>query len=244
MNNQKNNICLNCKHINNYSSGDIKMGLFDWFKSDSGKEVLSDAVKVVSPVLAGAIGSPAASLAVGLISKYIIGDEKAAAMTTDDILFKLKNLTPEIVAQIKEAETEFLRIQTEYKLQIGHLQFQDTASARDMALKSSIKPQLIISIVVILSYLAIFYFISTNLTAEKEINQMMAGAFISLLGVMTTAIPTILSFWFGASKTDQENSHSNNISRMMEMNSKTNSEQFVRPVSKTMMNAANKDAVD
>ena len=220
------------------------MGFFDWFKSDTGKEVLSDAVKVVSPVLAGAIGSPVASLAVGLITKYVFGEDQSVNANKDDILMRLKNLTPEIVAQIKQAENEFLKIQNEYNLQISQLQFQDTAGARDMALKSSIKPQLIISIVVILTYLAIFYFISTNLTAEKEINQMMAGAFISLLGVMTTAIPTILSFWFGASKTDQENSHSNNISRMMEMNSKNNDTQAIRSLAQKIPNGPNKDAVD
>ena len=220
------------------------MGFFDWFKSDTGKEVLSDAVKVVSPVLAGAIGSPVASLAVGLITKYVFGEDQPVNANNDDILMRLKNLTPEIVAQIKQAENEFLKIQNEYNLQISQLQFQDTAGARDMALKSSIKPQLIISIVVILTYLAIFYFISTNLTAEKEINQMMAGAFISLLGVMTTAIPTILSFWFGASKTDQENSHSNNISRMMEMNSKNNDTQAIRSLAQKIPNGPNKDAVD
>ena len=220
------------------------MGFFDWFKSDTGKEVLSDAVKVVSPVLAGAIGSPVASLAVGLITKYVFGEDQPVNANKDDILMRLKNLTPEIVAQIKQAENEFLKIQNEYNLQISQLQFQDTAGARDMALKSSIKPQLIISIVVILTYLAIFYFISTNLTAEKEINQMMAGTFIELLGVMTTAIPTILSFWFGASKTDQENSHSNNISRMMEMNSKNNDTQAIRSLAKKIPNGPNKDAVD
>ena len=220
------------------------MGFFDWFKSDTGKEVLSDAVKVVSPVLASAIGSPVASLAVGLITKYVFGEDQSVNANKDDILMRLKNLTPEIVAQIKQAENEFLKIQNEYNLQISQLQFQDTAGARDMALKSSIKPQLIISIVVILTYLAIFYFISTNLTAEKEINQMMAGAFISLLGVMTTAIPTILSFWFGASKTDQENSHSNNISRMMEMNSKNNDTQAIRSLAQKIPNGPNKDAVD
>ena len=220
------------------------MGFFDWFKSDTGKEVLSDAVKVVSPVLAGAIGSPVASLAVGLITKYVFGEDQSVNANKDDILMRLKNLTPEIVAQIKQAENEFLKIQNEYNLQISQLQFQDTAGARDMALKSSIKPQLIISIVVILTYLAIFYFISTNLTAEKEINQMMAGAFISLLGVMTTAIPTILSFWFGASKTDQENSHSNNISRMMEMTSKNNDTQAIRSLAQKIPNGPNKDAVD
>ena len=220
------------------------MGFFDWFKSDTGKEVLSDAVKVVSPVLAGAIGSPVASLAVGLLTKYVFGEDQSVNANKDDILMRLKNLTPEIVAQIKQAENEFLKIQNEYNLQISQLQFQDTAGARDMALKSSIKPQLIISIVVILTYLAIFYFISTNLTAEKEINQMMAGAFISLLGVMTTAIPTILSFWFGASKTDQENSHSNNISRMMEMNSKNNDTQAIRSLAQKIPNGPNKDAVD
>ena len=220
------------------------MGFFDWFKSDTGKEVLSDAVKVVSPVLAGAIGSPVASLAVGLITKYVFGEDQPVNANKDDILIRLKNLTPEIVAQIKQAENEFLKIQNEYNLQISQLQFQDTAGARDMALKSSIKPQLIISIVVILTYLAIFYFISTNLTAEKEINQMMAGAFISLLGVMTTAIPTILSFWFGASKTEQENSHSNNISRMMEMNSKNNDTQAIRSLAQKIPNGPNKDAVD
>ena len=209
------------------------MGFFDWFKSDTGKEVLSDAVKVVSPVLAGAIGSPVASLAVGLITKYVFGEDQSVNANKDDILMRLKNLTPEIVAQIKQAENEFLKIQNEYNLQISQLQFQDTAGARDMALKSSIKP-----------HLAIFYFISTNLTAEKEINQMMAGAFISLLGVMTTAIPTILSFWFGASKTDQENSHSNNISRMMEMNSKNNDTQAIRSLAQKIPNGPNKDAVD
>ena len=72
----------------------------------------------------------------------------------------------------------------------------------------------------------------------------MAGAFISLLGVMTTAIPTILSFWFGASKTDQENSHSNNISRMMEMNSKNNDTQAIRSLAQKIPNGPNKDAVD
>lgn len=220
------------------------MGFFDWFKSDTGKEVLSDAVKVVSPVLAGAIGSPAASLAVGLLTKYVFGEDQPVNATKDDILLRLKNLTPEMVAQIKQAEVEFLRIQNEYNLQINQMHFQDTANARDLALKSSIKPQLIISIVVILSYLAIFYFISTNLTAEKEINQMMAGAFISLLGVMTTAIPTILSFWFGASKTDQENSHSNNISRMMEMNSKNSDTQAIRSLAQKIPTGPNKDAVD
>jgi hypothetical protein len=42
----------------------------------------------------------------------------------------------------------------------------------------------------------------TNL--PKDSNPFILGVFSTLLGVLTTAVPQILSFWFGSNKSEQE----------------------------------------
>lgn len=157
------------------------MSKFDW-KAALGK---------VAPALATALGGPLAGVAVGMATKAlgVENDEGAlaAAVATGD---------PNVLVQLKQVEVDFKIKLKELDVQLDELTVKDRASARAMAIATSISPQLIISTLFIGGFIALLYRMFASVNPIPE--QMMEPA-LYLLGILSAGIAQIMGFWFGSS---------------------------------------------
>jgi hypothetical protein len=173
---------------------------------------IGDGLKVFSPALGTALGSPLAGAALSfLIAKLFPSDEtqsKVATPSNADVLKLISQASPDTILAIKQAEYEFLKFRESLQLQELDLNLKDVQSARELS-KNTIKPQFYMSIMFIIGYFIVLFGSATLLATTKDLNASVLTLFTALLGILTASIPQILSFWFGSSKNDQVNSEAN-----------------------------------
>jgi len=145
----------------------------------------------VAPTLAMALGGPLAGAAVGVIGKALLGND-AASM--DDVAAAIAGATPEQLLSIKVADKEF-------DVKLKELDVKNTEGARQLAINTSILPQIILSVIYTGGYFYLIYGLgSGEITIPKNVEQ----PFNILLGIMTAAQAQIMNFWFGSSSGSKE----------------------------------------
>lgn len=151
-------------------------------------------LKGVAPTAVAALAGPYAPLAKAVIGK-VIGAEEG-----DDIEAALlaAAANPETIVKLREIEAEMKRQEQQLGIRFAELEVEDRMDARRMARETSILPQMILSAIFIVGYFTILglYFSST-------LEVPMDDTFKVLIGMLTTAIPIILHFWFGSSRGSQ-----------------------------------------
>ena len=169
---------------------------------------MSDWKKVLAataPDLARFIGGPLGGVATQFLVDQFLPEEAAAAvrdstnpLTSEKALSgALATASPETLVKLKEVAADFKVKMKDLEIKESALYIEDTKDARTLAKQTSMAPQLSITALFILGYFGIVSgVIFTELTLSNEV--------ILLLGVMTSAIPQILSFWFGTSKGSQD----------------------------------------
>jgi len=158
-------------------------------------------VAKVAPILAGTFGTPLAGTAVKFLAdEFLIGDDEAKS--PEQALEKLlKNPSPETLMKLKTIDSDFETKMAEIGLKKEQLHAKDRDSARALATKTSIKPQLTLSAIFILGYFGLIGVLLYIVVQHNEIK--IPTDLAILLGVMTAAIPQILNFWFGSSRGSQ-----------------------------------------
>ena len=173
---------------------------------------IGDGLKVFSPVLGTALGSPLAGAALSFLVSRLFPEDKSQSKnilpSNTDILKLVSQASPDTILAIKQAEYEFLKFRESLQLQELDLNLKDVQSARELS-KNTIKPQFYMSIMFIIGYFIVLFGSATLLVTTKDLNASVLTLFTALLGILTASIPQILSFWFGSSKNDQVNSESN-----------------------------------
>ena len=173
---------------------------------------IGDGLKVFSPVLGTALGSPLAGAALSFLVARLFPEDKSQSKnilpSNTDILKLVSQASPDTILAIKQAEYEFLKFRESLQLQELDLNLKDVQSARELS-KNTIKPQFYMSIMFIIGYFIVLFGSATLLVTTKDLNASVLTLFTALLGILTASIPQILSFWFGSSKNDQVNSESN-----------------------------------
>ena len=173
---------------------------------------IGDGLKVFSPVLGTALGSPLAGAALSfLVAKLFPTDgtqTKSVIPNNADILKLVSQASPDTILAIKQAEYEFLKFRESLQLQELDLNLKDVQSARELS-KNTIKPQFYMSIMFIIGYFIVLFGSAELLATTADLNASVLTLFTALLGILTASIPQILSFWFGSSKNDQVNSEAN-----------------------------------
>ena len=173
---------------------------------------IGEGVKLFSPILGTALGSPLAGAAISFLTSKLFPDENSTQgkiiPSNVDILNLVTKGSPETILAIKQAEFEFMKFRDSLQLQELDLNLKDVQSARDMS-KNTIKPQFYMSIMFIIGYFIVLFGSAALLATTKDLNASVLTLFTALLGILTASIPQILSFWFGSSKNDQEHADSN-----------------------------------
>lgn len=145
----------------------------------------------LAPTLASAVGGPAAGMAVKVLSGALLGKEDGAEA---DVEAALLSATPDQLLKLKEADLEFKEHMADIGLDFERLAVEDRGDARELA-KANMTPQIMLSALFVVGYFTILgLFFVGQIAVASELQQ----PFLILLGVVTAAVPQILSFWFGS----------------------------------------------
>jgi hypothetical protein len=150
-------------------------------------------ISKIAPGLGAALGGPLGGAAGAIIGKVLApGKEKP---TDDDLAQALSNATPDQLLALKQADQRFIAEMKQLDIDVFKLEVSDVQSARELA-KVNYWPQIAITTVYIVGYFVVLgLLLSGRLAVQAELREMTTV----LIGMLTTAIPMILGFWFGSS---------------------------------------------
>ncbi len=154
-------------------------------------------LKVVAPVLGGAIGGPFGSIAV----KALIDGMDDDITTEDQMKEAVQNASPETLAKLKQIDTNFKVTMKELGVKEKDIIAKDRDSARNMAIQTTLLPQMIISIIFITAFAVILYTTFTGLTEMGETQKTIVNI---LLGILSAGVVQVMNFWFGSSSGSKE----------------------------------------
>ncbi len=154
---------------------------FDWKRT----------LATVAPTIATALGGPMAGVAVNVAAKAlgVESDESAvsAVVASGD---------PEILLKLKQAELDFEAQMKQLDVDVAKINAADRDSARNLAIKTSIKPQIAIAIVFVIIYGLLVYSLFSG-TANLDTAFLALAA--NLIGILTGGFTQILNFFYGSS---------------------------------------------
>jgi hypothetical protein len=143
----------------------------------------------IAPTIATALGGPLAGLAVSAVSKALGIDEKEVQSTIES-----GKLSADQLASLKQAEIELQAKAQELGLNFEKLATDDRKSARDMQIATKSFVPAMLSILVVVAWGLIQYFLLTHIIAQ-EMRELVAR----VLGTLDSALMLVLSFYFGSS---------------------------------------------
>lgn len=153
------------------------------------KDVGRQLLGTLAPLVGTAIGGP-----FGGVAGKMLAD--ALGVPPNKLSGVLENPSPEQVEQIKKAELEFAKFMEEAGIKREELAAKDRQSARDMAISTSLRPQITLALIYTGGYFGVMLGLMTNSLVIPEGNeQLMAG----LIGVLTAGQVKVLDFFLGSS---------------------------------------------
>lgn len=160
---------------------------------------LKKIVGAVAPALARALGGPLAGTAVTAIAKKVLGKDAA---TEDEVAAALATATPDQLIRLKELDAEFAKQMADSGIALDKLEVDDRANAREMRManqKDWVPNVLAMSLLIGLLALTWFLLGSEVPAGNKEI-------IINLMGVLEGSLVTVMTFFFGSSRSSDEKS--------------------------------------
>jgi hypothetical protein len=157
-----------------------------------------EIVRSVAPTLGTALGGPMAGAATKFIADKMLGKADAS---TEEIQEAILGASPEQLTKLKEIDNQFKLDMKHLEIDVYELEYKDRDSARKL-FAVNIWPQIILSAIFVIGYFGVLYFLlHKDIVPTSMINN---PVFTTILGVLTAAIPQILSFWFGSSLGSKE----------------------------------------
>lgn len=150
-------------------------------------------VRAIAPTLGTALGGPLAGGALKILSDKLLGKPDANESEISDYITSAR---PEDLVKLKEIEADYKLKMAEIGLDPLRLEVQDRASARDL-FKVDAKPQRNITYLFLGGYFSILILFGVAILRGFDLK--IPPEFALIFGVITAAIPQILSFWFGSS---------------------------------------------
>ena len=138
-----------------------------------------------------------------MAAKYLTAKWLGDDANESDLETAIVNAKPEDLARIKEIDNEFKLEMKKLDIDLAKLSAENTKDARKL-FAINIWPQIIISAVFITGYFAVLIYILEKHDGLADMNQAMLGVVITIVGVLTAAVPQILNFWFGSSQGSKE----------------------------------------
>tara|TARA_R110002153_G_C13332612_1_gene498563 strand:- start:3714 stop:4223 length:510 start_codon:yes stop_codon:yes gene_type:complete len=156
-----------------------------------------EIVKSIAPTLGTALGGPMGGAATKFIAEKLLGNPDA---TTGEVKNAVLWAPTEQLVKLKALDLQFERDMKALDIDVFELESKDRDSARGLY-KVNIWPQIALSAIFIVGYFGILYMLFSG---EVSISESQRDVVNILLGVLTAAVPQILSFWFGSSLGSKE----------------------------------------
>lgn len=150
-------------------------------------------VRTVAPVLASALGSPLAGMAVSAISTAILGRPDGTEAEVETAMF---SATPDQLLALKKANHEFALRMKELDIDLERINAEDRRSARTMQVETRSWIPAVLALLVTAGYFGVLgYMLRFGLPKEVVGNE----ALLLILGGLSTAWATVIAFFFGSS---------------------------------------------
>jgi hypothetical protein len=169
------------------NQSEIEMGKLDKIKSVLGS---------VAPTIAAALGGPLAAVAVGSLSKALLGDPAAGQDSPDKLEAAVLTANdPDMLLKLKQAENEFQLAMQEHGVDLEKLAQADRESARQrqVALKDyapTILGYLVVALTVSLEAFVLLHGVPST------VDPVIVGR---ILGTLDAGLTLVLSYYFGSS---------------------------------------------
>jgi len=145
----------------------------------------------IAPALATALGGPLAGVAVGMATKALGIDNSDEALAT-----AIATGDPAILVKLKEVENNFLAEMKRLDVDLERVHAGDRGSARDMASKTSILPQAVLSTIFVCGFVLV---LDLLFNGTETIHKNMMQPAMYVLGILSAGLGQVLNFWMGSS---------------------------------------------
>lgn len=147
----------------------------------------------VAPVLATAVGGPLA----GVATRAIVGALGLADDSTEQqIAAAVSNATPDQLLALKRADQDFAAKMKELDIDILRVDAGDRANARDMAIRTNIWPQCLLTAFFCLAFGVALSMMLSGLALFPKEYELTVG---TLLGALISEMKAASQFWLGSS---------------------------------------------
>ncbi len=163
-----------------------------------------DIVKTVAPVLGTAIGGPFGGMAVKKLASIALGEDIVDQHPAEELERKLDQISwddPEILLQIKQADQSFEKEMKSLGVDVLKIDAEDRKSARQMAMGTTLKPQVILATVYVVAFATILYFVFSG---KVNLDGPQADMANVLIGILSAGLVQIMNFFFGSSSGSKE----------------------------------------
>lgn len=148
----------------------------------------------LAPMVGTAIGGPFGGIATKMV-------QQALGVDSEDAALQALESDPEAVLKLKTAELNFKQFMREADIKEEELAVRDRASARELAAKTTLLPQMVLGGLYTVAYIGtLLLFITGNVSVDLEYKEMVIG----LLGTLGAVQVQILNFFFGSSSGSKE----------------------------------------
>ncbi|GAA5444859.1 hypothetical protein Misp06_03051 [Microbulbifer sp. NBRC 101763] len=113
-------------------------------------------VKTIAPTIGMALGGPAAGVAVKFMAEKLLGDGLAGEQEIADFVL---GSSPEQLAEFRALDNKFRLQMSQLDIDVFELEVRDRDSARGLASKTSLLPQVALSVLFIGGYFALLFFL-------------------------------------------------------------------------------------
>ena len=160
-----------------------------------------DLVKSVAPVLGTALGGPLGGLATKAISTALFGkDTSLEGAELERKIMQAINTDPDALLKLKQADQEFDTRMRELDIDVMRISTADRANARDMAIKTTLVPQIVLAAIYVVGFMGVLYIVfSGNLTLTSDQKDIA----MYLLGILSAGLLQMMNFFFGSSSGSQ-----------------------------------------
>lgn len=153
-----------------------------------------DLVGTVAPTLGTALGGPLGGMAGQFLADQL-------GVSSDKLEETVLNANPDTMLKIKQANNEFEIKMKELDISEEQLHAKDRDSARGLAIKTSIYPQVIQSVMYDVGFILAVIFV---FTFKGEFSHVQENIVMFLLGILSAGLVQVNNFWFGSSSGSKE----------------------------------------
>lgn len=148
----------------------------------------------VAPLLGTALGGPFGGMAGKFLAEKL-GVEEAELEHT------IVNANPDIMFKIKQLDHDFELEMAKLGLNKEELAVKDRADARNMAINTTLMPQMVLATVYVISFSVIMYLVFSG---KAQLEGVMKDMGLYLLGILSAGLLQIMNFFYGSSTGSKE----------------------------------------